>query len=82
MFATFKQFFSMAIVGPSGTGKSETVKELSKYVAINCYVFNCSNQMDNYTMTNFFKGLIQSGYWCCFDEFNRVDIYSLSMLAV
>lgn len=33
-------------MGSSGCGKTETVKELSKYVAIKCKIFNCSSLMD------------------------------------
>lgn len=68
--------------GPAGTGKTETVKDLGKGMARFVFIFNCSEGLELSSLIRMFAGFAATGSWGCFDEFNRVEIEVLSVVAI
>ncbi|CAL6104222.1 Dynein_heavy chain [Hexamita inflata] len=69
------------LAGPAGTGKSETTKDQNKSRANSCVVFNCSENVEISVMNRFFMGFCITGAGSCLDEFNRLELSLLSVIA-
>ena len=58
---TFKLGGSPAGPPQSARGKTETVKDLAKSLALPCFVINCGEGLDYKAMGSIFSGLVQVG---------------------
>nr|XP_006818816.1 PREDICTED: uncharacterized protein LOC100376274 [Saccoglossus kowalevskii] len=69
------------IMGPSGTGKSETIRDLAKTMGRHCVTFNCNESLHANLMSRLLTGAIQAGSWLVWDDMDRMPYEMMSVIA-
>ncbi|GIQ85549.1 dynein heavy chain, partial [Kipferlia bialata] len=67
--------------GPAGSGKTESVKALGLILGRPTIVVNCDGAIDVESMSRLLIGLVLTGAFGCFDEFNRLSESVLSAVS-
>ncbi|XP_072767052.1 dynein axonemal heavy chain 7 [Anoplolepis gracilipes] len=70
-----------SIMGPTSSGKTETIRSLTKALAKLFYIINCNNSISYDCVTRIFKGMVSCGAWVCFENFDRLKLELLSAIA-
>lgn len=60
------------LYGPSGTGKTETIKYFCRSIGVPLYVFCCNENNEAISLVNIIVGCAKVHSFVCFDEFNRL----------
>lgn len=79
LLTAFNSGYYGALVGPVGTGKVETAKDLSRVLAKQFVLFNCSSNPDQRVITRFLKGVAGSNACVCFKNFDKIKPEVLSI---
>ncbi|XP_012233843.2 dynein axonemal heavy chain 7-like [Linepithema humile] len=69
------------VAGPTGSGKTETIKSLTRALAKPFYAVNCNNDISYNCVIQIFKGMISCGAWICFESFHGLRVELLSAIA-
>lgn len=77
----FQHQLNASIEGPTAAGKSETIKDLAKALAIQLKVFDCTPDLDYRSISRFLKGIATSGAWICLEDFNRIATKTISVVS-
>ncbi|XP_048242736.1 dynein heavy chain domain-containing protein 1-like [Haliotis rufescens] len=76
-----KNFHCGALVGPAGSGKSETVRELARMLGRTIFTINCNENLTLAMMLQLMTGMVQSGCWALFDNTDRLTTGLMSVTA-
>lgn len=81
VLSSLQQANGVLLQGPSGTGKTESLKELARCTGKYCVVFNCSLNVNVKTLSKILSGLCYTASWLCLDEINRLSPETMSSVA-
>ncbi|XP_068697910.1 dynein axonemal heavy chain 8-like [Montipora foliosa] len=73
-------FCGGSLVGPSGTGKTETIKGLASLLGRYLVSLSCCPRMSSSAVGKVIVGLAEEGCWGLLDEFHRVNAECLSVM--
>lgn len=76
---TLARNYGGIIFGPSGAGKTEMIKDLAKSLGYYYVVISCGNSITTLQMGSLFRGIVQSGCFCCLQEIQRLSDETLSV---
>jgi len=68
------------ITGPTDTGKTETLRNLTMALAKPFYVINCNTNISYDCIMQTFKGVVSCGAWVCFENFDKLRSELLSAI--
>ncbi|KAK0162631.1 hypothetical protein PV327_006394 [Microctonus hyperodae] len=68
------------LVGHPATGKTETIKGLTRAFAVPFHIINCCKNLTCDEISKIFKGLIACGTWVCFKNINAIRFGVLSAI--
>ena len=70
----------VVLLGPSGTGKSETIRDLATTLGRAFYAINIIAEMTSMSIAGALKGLIGAGAWGCLEGLDRLSPDTFSVL--
>ena len=68
-------------VGPAAVGKTETVRNMAGAIGRHCYFIGCHETGEPSLWVRFFKGLAETGTWCCLEYINHLSTEAVSVVA-
>ncbi|XP_070211333.1 dynein heavy chain domain-containing protein 1-like isoform X3 [Littorina saxatilis] len=78
---SLKSFHCSTLIGPAGTGKTETVRHLAKMLGRCMFTVTCTDSMTLPMMLQYMTGMVQSGCWMLFDDTDHLTKGLMSVTA-